>query len=290
MNINEWLINNTESLQGKTVAITGSTGDLGKAICKYLALLGANLILLDRNRTKSESFGSELLNEYPDISINYITVDLTDINSVKKAVEILNGLDLDILILNAGVYNIPRVKCSTGADNIFQVNFASQYYLSYKILPKLMEKNGKIIAVGSIAHFMTKIKNNDIELLNCKNSEKIYGNSKRFLMYSLFNLMEKEKDIDFSIVHPGITYTNLMSNYPIWISRIIKYPMKKLFMSPEKAALSVIKGVFIRCNNYEWIGPELLGIWGKPKKSTLKKLQKSENDCIQDYILKIEKY
>ena len=284
MNINKWLINNTDSLYGKTVAITGSTGGLGKEICKYLAHLGTNLILLDRNRIKSENHGTELIKDFPDISIKYITVDLSDINSVKKACEILNSIDLDILILNAGVYNIPRIKCSTGFDNIFQVNFVSQYYLSYKILPKLREKNGKIIAVGSIAHFMTKIKNNDIELLNCKNSEKIYGNSKRFLMYSLYDMAEKENDIKINIVHPGITYTNLMSNYPAWISQIIKYPMKNIFMSPEKAALSVIKGIFTECKNYEWIGPEILGIWGKPKQFKLKKLSESETVCIHEVI------
>ena len=40
-----WLSKNTESLVGKKVAVTGTTGGIGKELCKYLAKLGAELIL-----------------------------------------------------------------------------------------------------------------------------------------------------------------------------------------------------------------------------------------------------
>ena len=52
MNIKKWLQSNTASLKGKTVVITGSTGGLGKEICKILGFLGADLILVDRNFKK----------------------------------------------------------------------------------------------------------------------------------------------------------------------------------------------------------------------------------------------
>ena len=55
MRFDKWLGKNTESLAGKTVAISGSTGGLGKHICRYLASLGASIVLLDRNRTRSEA-------------------------------------------------------------------------------------------------------------------------------------------------------------------------------------------------------------------------------------------
>ena len=55
MRFDKWLSKNTESLVGKTVAISGSTGGLGKHICRYLASLGADIVLLDRNRSRSEA-------------------------------------------------------------------------------------------------------------------------------------------------------------------------------------------------------------------------------------------
>ena len=57
MSIKGWLKENTASLRGKTVALTGSTGGLGRELANYLASLGATLVLLDRNRERSESEG-----------------------------------------------------------------------------------------------------------------------------------------------------------------------------------------------------------------------------------------
>jgi len=288
MNISNWLEQNTESLKGKTVAITGSTGGLGKEICKYLALLSANLILLDRNRTKSENLGRILTEMYPEISVKYVTLDLTDIDSVKVVCDILKNLNIDVLILNAGAYNITRYKCSTGYDNIFQINFISQYYLCQRLLSESAGKTYKVIAVNSIAHLISKINTKDPQLLSCRNSEKVYGNAKRFMLYALFDLF-KNNDFNLSVVHPGITYTNMMTNYPKFISSIIKYPMKKLFISPSTAALCVIKGIFTKCNNLEWIGPAFLGIWGLPRKSKLKEVSSDEEKCILQFTSEVVK-
>ena len=49
----DWIKQNAASLAGKRVAISGSTGGLGKALCAHMAVLGvARLILLDRNASK----------------------------------------------------------------------------------------------------------------------------------------------------------------------------------------------------------------------------------------------
>ena len=79
-----------------------------------------------------------------------------------------------------------------------------------------------------------------------------------------------------------------MANYPKWLSVIIKYPMKIIFMSPVKASLTVIKGIFCKCNSYEWIGPRAFGIWGKPKVSKLKKADDKELLILKKYLYKEE--
>ena len=80
----KWLDKNTNSLEGKTVAITGSTGGLGKALCRYLAKLGASLILVDRNAIRSNDVKNTLISEFPNIGVKCINADLSDISSVKK--------------------------------------------------------------------------------------------------------------------------------------------------------------------------------------------------------------
>ena len=60
------------SLKGKTVAISGATGGLGREICRRLCTLGAELILLDRNAERSRALVSELLEEFPQTAAEHI--------------------------------------------------------------------------------------------------------------------------------------------------------------------------------------------------------------------------
>ena len=65
MRIDRWIKKSTSSLNGKTVVISGSTGGLGRELCFYLAGLGADLVLLDRNSEKSKAFAEELRLAFP---------------------------------------------------------------------------------------------------------------------------------------------------------------------------------------------------------------------------------
>ena len=85
MNVNKWLKQNAKDLAGHTVAITGATGGLGGAICRHLLSLGANLILLDRNKQKSDALKAALSQEYPTSAIDQIPLDLSDMASVRAA-------------------------------------------------------------------------------------------------------------------------------------------------------------------------------------------------------------
>ncbi len=280
MNIEKWLKENTSSLSGKLVAITGSTGGLGKDLCKYLLGLGASLILLDRNAERSSALRQKLLSEYTNASVRCINVDLEDIDSVRSAVSILKSEPLDVFIHNAGAYSIPRHKCSTGFDNVFQINFVSPYYIINELLPLLNERSGKVVVVGSIAHNYSKTDENDIDFSTREQASKVYGNSKRYLMFSLFPLSEKAPNVAFSVTHPGISFTNITAHYPKLIFAVIKHPMKVIFMKPRTACLSVLRGIFEPCSECEWIGPRLFDIWGAPKKKVLNTASPAEREFI----------
>lgn len=259
-----WLSINADSLSNKRVAISGSTGGLGKEICAYLAHLGADLVLLDRNRARSEKHREELLAIREGISVELVTVDFEDIKSVKAAADSLVKMEVDIFIHNAGAYSIPRHKCSTGYDNVYQINFASPYFLIREILPMLEKKQGRVIVVGSIAHNYSHIDSRDIDFSGRDAASKVYGNAKRYLMFSLYELFRGEKNVSLAITHPGITPTNITAHYPKLIYAIIKYPMRLIFMSPRKAALSVLLGVYKNTDYHAWIGPRIFNVWGLP--------------------------
>ena len=272
MSIKSFLDKNTESLSGKTVAISGSTGGLGRELCIYFCTLGAGLVLLDRNMEKSHRLANELREKFPEAKITHIRVDMSEIDTVKAATKQLSSMEIDYLVLNAGAYSIPRQTCDTGYDNVYQINFVSPYYIARQLLPGIRERGGRIIAVGSIAHNYSKIDESDIDFSTRKKASLVYGNAKRYLTYSLLALSEG----DIAVAHPGSTFTGITAHYPKLIFAIIKHPMKIIFMKPKKAALSILYAMFTECKKDQWIGPWLLDIWGMPAKKRLATASKIE--------------
>ena len=281
MNIEKWIKKNTCSLDGKTIAVTGSTGGLGVELCQYIARLGGSLVLVDRNKEKSERFASALAEKY-GVSVKCICADLEDIDSVKIAADQLSVEPIDVFIHNAGAYSIPRHKCKTGLDNVFMINFVSPYYIIRRILPMLRKRGGKVVAVGSIAHNYSKIDPSDVDFSQRKAASKVYGNAKRYLMFSLFELFKNEREVRLAVTHPGIAFTNITAHYPKLVFAIIKHPMKIIFMKPRKAALSILRGVFEDCGYLEWIGPWAFDVWGLPKKKKLRTTRADERKMIAD--------
>ena len=287
MKYDKWLKSNAGSLSGKKVAISGSTGGLGKHICRYLASLGASLILLDRNAERSQANKTSLEIEFPKTKIELLRLDLVDVDSVFSATDKLKELEPDVIIHNAGAYSIPRCTSNSGYDNVFTINFASPYYMIRELLPMLEKRGGRVVVVGSIAHNYSKINECDIDFSKVKKASKVYGNAKRFLMFSLYELFERVEGAELSVTHPGITFTNITSHYPKLIFAIIKHPMKVIFMSAEKAALSVVKGLFERTEYHTWIGPSLFNIWGLPSKKKLRTCTSSESVRIAEISEKV---
>lgn len=269
MRISKWMKKHTESLAGKRIAVTGSTGGLGRALCAYLAELGAELVLIDRNAARSEAHRRELQARFPACRVICIPLDMEMLSSAKRAAEQLNTMGIDVLIHNAGAYSIPRRKCESGYENVFQINFATPYYLTRLLLPTLRACGGRVVVVGSIAHRYGVIDPKDIDFSSRRSAARIYGNSKRYLMYATAALLEDEERVSLSLTHPGISQTNITAHYPKLIYAVIKYPMRLIFPRPRRASLPILSGVFTSTGSDAWIGPRLLDVWGLPRKKRL---------------------
>lgn len=275
MNYKKWLKENTKDLKNKTIVLTGSTGGLGQEIANFLGMLNANIILADRDFEKSSKLKENLLKKY-NISVKQIKLDLQNLDSVTNFITEVKKQNIDAIIHNAGVYNLPT-NDEQNYYTINKVNYLMPYYITKSLLPELKKSSlARVVVVGSIAYEYAKFNPCDPEYLMCKKPNKIYGNSKRCLIYSMFELFKNEKSVKLSIVQPGVTPTNITRHFPKFVRGIIKLPMKMVFNSPKKSSLCVIKGLFEDLNYNEWIGPKYFGVWGKPKKSSLKQISNEE--------------
>lgn len=231
--------------------------------------------MLDRSKERSTALARELMERYP-VKVEHITLDLEDIERVRTVAAELSERQIDCLILNAGAYSIARHRCSSGFDNVFQINFLSPYLLARSLLPSIGARGGKVVLVGSIAHNYSRTDPQDIDFSERRAASKVYGNAKRYLMYSLMGLG------GVSITHPGIAVTGITAHYPKAVYALIKHPMKLIFMSPKKAALSVLEGVFSSTGEGEWIGPRVFNVWGLPKRQRLDTCRTAERKQIKD--------
>jgi len=251
------------SLNGKTVAITGATGDIGRAWCHLLAKQGASLWLFDRDAQKSAQLQAELKAAFPDLILRRTSLDLTDRRSVDAACAALCATPPAMLIHNAGAFGIPRNVCDTGLDAVFQVNFAAPYDITRRVVPAMMAQGeARVVVVGSLAHRFCKTNSADREGKRW-GTMRAYGNAKRHLMFAHYELAARE-GFELAVVHPGISPTTLFRHFPRWLQKLIRLPMKWLFISPAKAARVVAEGCRTTTPYHTWIGPRVCGIWGKP--------------------------
>ena len=89
-------------------------------------------------------------------------------------------------------------------------------------------------------------------------------------MMSMYFLSKDFQDVKFCVAHPGISATNMITHYPKYINWLVKAGTKILFPSPQKASKNIVEAVYKDCGSFEWIGPTVFDIYGKPTKKPIK--------------------
>lgn len=133
----------------KTILITGSTDGIGLETTKMLLAKGHRVLLHGRNASKLEKVARSLAD---DREIESYVADLSDMNAVvglAKAVAAKHDR-LDVLINNAGVFNVPNPMTRDGLDVRFVVNTIAPYLLTQQLL-SLMGQSGRVVNVSSAA-------------------------------------------------------------------------------------------------------------------------------------------
>lgn len=268
----KWIKNNTISLSDKTVLIIGATGTIGKEVLNYLLQLNANVVIGARNIVKAEHLKIDMQKIYPDSQISIYEVDVSCMLSIDNLYFTLkkDNVMVDIFINNSGVYHLPQSFSNEGYEIHFATNTLGNYYLATKI-SDIINEDGKMIFTSSLSAKYFSVDLFDMQSLKCKNKIKLYARSKRMMTINALGL--KNNDVKINLVHPGVCATELFEKSHSKFFIKVLYPvMKLIFHSPKKAALSIIKGIYINTKVDEWIAPRgLFEIWGFPKVKKIKK-------------------
>eukprot|EP00013_Stygamoeba_regulata_P024446 CAMPEP_0177647946 /NCGR_PEP_ID=MMETSP0447-20121125/10567_1 /TAXON_ID=0 /ORGANISM="Stygamoeba regulata, Strain BSH-02190019" /LENGTH=336 /DNA_ID=CAMNT_0019150557 /DNA_START=128 /DNA_END=1138 /DNA_ORIENTATION=+ len=127
-------------MDGKVVAVTGSTSGLGLVCARVCGSLGARVLLLNRDSARATA-AVETLKSAGVKDVRHVSCDLQSFASVRKAAESLQSLcadsGIDVLCNNAGVMGLPNVATQDGYDVQMQTNHLSHFLLTLSVWPLL---------------------------------------------------------------------------------------------------------------------------------------------------------
>ncbi|KAK0574410.1 hypothetical protein LWI29_023282 [Acer saccharum] len=200
---------------GSWAVVTGSTDGIGKALAFELAEKGLNLVLVGRNVSKLEATSNEIRErsisnkENRVVDVRTLVVDmekLTGVEIAKKVEEGIEGLDVGVLVNNAGVaYPYARFFHEVDQElmeSVLKVNMDGTTWVTKAVIPVMLKKKkGAIVNIGSGSSVVVS----SYPLYS------IYAATKAYLaMFSRSIYMEyKEKGIDVQCQIPLFVATKM---------------------------------------------------------------------------------
>lgn len=200
---------------GKTFIVTGANAGVGFEVARVLAVRRARVLLGCRDQAKGEEAIARIRKVAPTGDLAWLPLDLSDLESVRTAVEIVGKEPrLDGLINNAGVMNPPLMRTKQGFELQFGVNHLGVFALTSLLLPKLEQTSGsRVVVTSSVAHLKAKIDWDDLNADRTYQKADRYGASKLANALFFFELDRRLRAAKSPItvigVHPGIAATSL---------------------------------------------------------------------------------
>lgn len=142
-------------LTGKVAIVTGGNGGLGLGIARGLRQAGASLVIVGRNREKTETAAQELAGEAGGEILTAVA-DVSVPESVASVVaDVITRLGrIDILFNNAGttIRKPPQQLSLDEWRSVMDVNLTSAFLMSKEVYPSLKAAGGgKVVNIGSMA-------------------------------------------------------------------------------------------------------------------------------------------
>lgn len=148
-------MNNTIDLTGKVVLVTGGSQGIGAAICKAMAICGADVVINYLSHKKSaEELAVSLQHEYGIKALSFCA-DISKPEEIKKLFSLIdeNFNAIDVLVNNAGCETISHaIDLDLNEwDRIFDVNLKGAFHCAQLAGRRMMRnKSGVIINISSI--------------------------------------------------------------------------------------------------------------------------------------------
>ncbi|MGQ4596335.1 oxidoreductase [Nocardia sp. R6R-6] len=224
---------------GRTFVITGANGGLGAVTTKVLAAKGATVIMACRNTAKAKEVADRI-----DGDVRVAELDLADLASVRKFAQFAqDNAELDVLINNAGLMNLPFSRTKDGFETQWGVNHLGHFALTGLLLNQITDR---VVTLASIAHRQTpKLWIDDLDYNNRRYQRNLaYAQAKlcnlMFARELQRRLMESGSAKRSYAVHPGVCATDLFTHTETPLDHIAKPFIRLIGHPPAKASQSTL--------------------------------------------------
>ena len=143
----------SQFFHNKTIAITGGSDGIGKALIELLLPMGAKVATCARNQDKLY----DLQLRHSTLPLHCVVADVSNYNDCKMFIDstIKQFGGIDILINNAGI-SMRSLLVDAELDvfkKIMDINFFGTVYCTKLALNSIIERKGTIVGVSSIAGY-----------------------------------------------------------------------------------------------------------------------------------------
>jgi len=209
-----WSATDIPDLTGKRFLITGATSGIGLAAASELARRNAQVVITARSVEKAR----EAIKKIGPGLVDYLLMDLTDLDSVRKAAARVDKA-FDVVVLNAGVMATPFTKTVDGFELQMGTNHLGHFAFAGLIKNQIKDR---LVVVSSFAHKMGNFGDNSIESIRnlCLGIGKyqkwpVYGATKLANLLFVAEVERLRITNNWSFipiaVHPGYSDTNLQA-------------------------------------------------------------------------------
>jgi NAD(P)-dependent dehydrogenase (short-subunit alcohol dehydrogenase family) len=231
-------------MDDKVVLITGGTSGIGKAAATALAAMGAEVVVIGRNRERGEAALGEIRRASDSEKVSLMLADLAVQAEVRKLANTFRERHerLDVLVNNAGLIQSKRTETPDGIELTFAVNHLAPFLLT-NLLLGLLEKSApsRIVTVSSEARRGAEIDFDDLQSERRYRAFPVYGMTKKANILFTYELAERLEGtgVVANCVHPGGVNTNFGNDNRS--PGILLFRAFKPFMrTPEQGADTVI--------------------------------------------------
>jgi NAD(P)-dependent dehydrogenase (short-subunit alcohol dehydrogenase family) len=267
-----WTAVDLPNLSGRVIVVTGGNSGIGFHAAAEFANKGASVVLACRSIEKARAAAAQIIATHPRSSVEVSELDLANLESVRNFARAFRSRhkNLDVLCNNAGVMALPYRRTADGFEMQFGTNHLGHFALTGLLLESLLRTEAaRVVTVSSSAHWMGRIRFDDLQWERGYSEWLAYGQSKLANLLFTFELERRTRRAGVTVksiaCHPGYAATNLQTAGPrmngFWMMEMaMDFANRLLAQSAAMGALPLLYAAAAPgIDSGDYIGPDGLG-------------------------------